>query len=167
MTLLNSLKSTQKGLIPSFLSTTTMGKLQGDFDLRIVLASNISSMAWSTTPASSDAFGKISSSSADGFPCVPDLHQSLFCTSNSVIISRCFEGMSIPSVRSWEVEPFASSPVTEEIACSSTTFNQRIMQSRLCLKVLLVLLINRTGIARDGFVLARAFLTIKPGSLLA
>ena len=47
--LFNCRKSTQKRLDPSFLSTTTTGKLHGDLDLRMIPASNISSMPLSIT----------------------------------------------------------------------------------------------------------------------
>ena len=46
--LLRALESTQKQCPPSFLSTTTIGKLQGDWDHSITLASNISLTASST-----------------------------------------------------------------------------------------------------------------------
>ena len=92
--------------------------------------------------------------------------RSLFCRSYFFIISRCSGDTFLPSVTSWGFESIESSRVTNSISCSSMTLTRPIMQPRLILKVLLVLMINRTGIAREGFVLARAFPNFNPGYFL-
>ena len=92
--------------------------------------------------------------------------RSLFCRNYFFIISRCSGDTFLPSVTSWGLESIGSSRVTNSISCSSMTLTCPIMQPRLILKVLLVLLINRTGIAREGFVLARAFPNFNPGYFL-
>ena len=47
--LFNFLKSVQNILVPSFLSMTTIGKLQGDVDGHIIFADNMSFTVLSTT----------------------------------------------------------------------------------------------------------------------